>query len=396
MKDNSVPAWFGKYEEHLLPVKRISEPPLFHFFAYHDLLQFSPDGRQVLYMEAPFELRLPLPEESISLGIIDLADNCRKTNIGRTRAWSWQQGCRLQWRPGSNQEILWNDREGGKFVSRLLDIKTNKVRTFPVAIENISMDGKWALGGDFARVSHLRPSCGYTGVEDPYKDDPAPKEIGVSKLNLDTGDVTLILSLAEIAAFSSPGYTPGQKGTQYINHFIWSPNGRKFIGINRSEGFGISRQLLADADGKNLHFICDRPSHSRWRDEESILCWTNGAYRIFKADGSSKAEAELLFEAPDGHFTYLPGGDWLLTDTYPQGVERIQYLYLYNIKDGRKIIIGKFHQPEKYSLKVNKESIYRCDLHPRLSPDASKVIIDSTHECGRQMYMLDISEITGT
>jgi Tol biopolymer transport system component len=37
---------------------------------------------------------------------------------------------------------------------------------------------------------------------------------------------------------------------------------------------------------------------------------------------------------------------------------------------------------------------WRCDTHPRYSPDGTKVVIDSTHEgLGRQMYLIDVSSI---
>jgi Tol biopolymer transport system component len=37
---------------------------------------------------------------------------------------------------------------------------------------------------------------------------------------------------------------------------------------------------------------------------------------------------------------------------------------------------------------------WRCDTHPRYSPDGTKVVIDSTHEgLGRQMYLIDVSRI---
>ncbi len=36
----------------------------------------------------------------------------------------------------------------------------------------------------------------------------------------------------------------------------------------------------------------------------------------------------------------------------------------------------------------------RCDLHPRWSPDARSVCIDSIHEGERQMYLVDVSSLT--
>ena len=109
----------------------ITRGPKFHWFGYYDKLQFDPTGRYVLGMEAAFENRTPLPDDVITVGMIDLADDDRWTPFGESRAWCWQQGCMLQWLPGSRSEVIWNDREGDHFVSHILDVHTRKKRTLP-------------------------------------------------------------------------------------------------------------------------------------------------------------------------------------------------------------------------------------------------------------------------
>jgi hypothetical protein len=53
-----------------------------------------------------------------------------------------------------------------------------------------------------------------------------------------------------------------------------------------------------------------------------------------------------------------------------------------------QIDLGQFLSPPQYT------GEWRCDLHPRFSPDGKKVIIDSTHEwIGRQMYLIDIKDV---
>ena len=56
---------------------------------------------------------------------------------------------------------------------------------------------------------------------------------------------------------------------------------------------------------------------------------------------------------------------------------------------GRRIELGSFHSPEEYT------GEWRCDLHPRSSPDGRLVSIDSAHRGGRQIYLLDIGGIVG-
>lgn len=57
---------------------------------------------------------------------------------------------------------------------------------------------------------------------------------------------------------------------------------------------------------------------------------------------------------------------------------------------GKRYPLGHFHSPKEY----NGE--WRCDLHPRFSPNGRKVAIDSAHGGdGRQLYLIDISGIAG-
>ena len=88
----------------------------------------------------------------------------------------------------------------------------------------------------------------------------------------------------------------------------------------------------------------------------------------------------------NGHCTYLPGNKWILNDAYPDK-QRNQNPYLYHVASGRRVPLGSFHSPKEYT------GEWRCDLHPRFSPDGRRVTIDSPHAGGRQMYLIDISAI---
>lgn len=67
----------------------------------------------------------------------------------------------LQWRPGSRSEVVWNDREGDRFVTRILDVETGSRHTLPRPIYTLSPDGRFGLSADFARIQRMRPDYGY-------------------------------------------------------------------------------------------------------------------------------------------------------------------------------------------------------------------------------------------
>jgi hypothetical protein len=82
-------------------------------------------------MRVDFEHRSPKPDDVIELGMIDTGRGDKWIPLGESRAWCWQQGCMLQWIPGSRSEVIWNDCDGDRFVSRILDVNTCKQRTLP-------------------------------------------------------------------------------------------------------------------------------------------------------------------------------------------------------------------------------------------------------------------------
>ncbi len=55
----------------------------------------------------------------------------------------------------------------------------------------------------------------------------------------------------------------------------------------------------------------------------------------------------------------------------------------------RSAALGYFLSPKEY------KGEWRCDTHPTASRDGKYVVFDSPHANGRQMYLADISGITG-
>jgi hypothetical protein len=410
------------YAEELPPVRRITHGPKFHWFGYYDKWQFDPTGRYVLGMQAEFEHRTQTPADVVKIGMVDLQDNDKWIELGESHAWNWQQGCMLQFIPGSKTDIIWNDRirEGNeeRFVAHILNIKTRQRRTLPAPIYALSPDGRTAVAPDFRRLNDCRPGYGYTGIADPFRNERAPKESGIWKMDLRTGKRELIAPFADIAALpyqekSRPFHNEPAQAKHWFNHLLFAPDGKRFLWLHRwremtgnearqeLSGGGAkpfsTRMLTADVNGKD-HYIVDPyggTSHFIWRDPQHIAAWAwhpslNQQRFFLYRDKSNQVEPiapDVMTE--NGHNTYLPRRDntWILNDTYPDK-QRLQHPYLYHIPTNRRVPLGHFHSPKEY---VGE---WRCDTHPRYSPDGTKVVIDSTHEgLGRQMYLIDVSRI---
>lgn len=389
--------------ERLPPVRAVTRGPRFHWFGYYDKLQFDPSGRLLLSNEVDFEHRSPTAEDVINVGMVDLRDGDRWTSFGTTRAWNWQQGCMLQWLPGDGGEVIWNDREGDRFVCHILNPRTGAKRTLPNPIYAVSPDGAWAVAPDFRRLNDTRPGYGYAGIPDPHAAVPAPDDAGIWKQDLRTGDQRLMISFADVARIAPPdGYSKGAK--HWFNHLLVSPDGARIVFLHRwrGEAEGSSwktRMLTVGADGKDLHVLIPsgRVSHFVWRDPAHILAYAGFGsdpkawrFQVFK-DRSAESEVIEGMLPVDGHCTYLPAHHdaWILCDAYPDK-ERNQNPYLLRIADRRRIQLGRFRSPPEY------KGEWRCDLHPRASCDGRLVCIDSPHGGqGRQLYALDLGDLAG-
>lgn len=189
----------------LPPVRALTRGPKFHWFGYYDKLEFDPSGRYVLGMEVDFEHRSPLPSDRIQVGMVDTNDGDRWIPLGNSSAWNWQQGCMLQFLPGSKSEVIWNDRLDGQFVAHVLDIRSHRKRTIPTPVYALSPDGRWAIVCDFRRLNDMRPGYGYAGLPDPNKEVATPDDVGIWKVDLATGKRELIISIADAARIPYPG-----------------------------------------------------------------------------------------------------------------------------------------------------------------------------------------------
>ena len=419
-----VPASFHNAHSYMVksdyPVARLTNGPHQHWFGYYDKQQVSASGRYVLSNQVDLFFRSPTPQDTLQVGLIDLKNNNQWTKLGQSSAWGWQQGCMLQWLPGSSEEVIWNARLEDSFVSIIHNVKTGEQRILPKPIYTLSPDGQTGFGIDFARLQFFRPGYGYA-TKDSSVPAKAPEDTGIYRLDLQTGESKLILSYADLSELERPlGSTADNY--HWINHLLVNPSGSRMVFLNRSrpyptpeeyrKGTGkdlqgddlyVTRAITVNTDGSDLYALNDSGqfSHFIWKGDDALCAWAEPeaappedkqekAFYLFQ---DKTKQYQIVGEEAmtvNGHNTYVPNtnDEWILNDTYPQGKERMQELYLYHVPSQRKVILGKFHEPEKFS------GEWRCDLHPRTNPQGTKVYFDSTHEGGkRQMYEVDIESV---
>jgi hypothetical protein len=184
--------------------------------------------------------------------------------------------------------------------------------------------------------------------------------------------------------------------------------------------------------GKDVRFLFEGlVSHFDWRDDETILAWA-GKRKTLGAGDSTKTnpltvikrclkpvyyalgKPRILMQKVmgdsyylikdqqsennnerigmgimycDGHCTYSKDKRWILTDGYTDSHNRLP-LFLYDTQKEELYEAGRYKTPEE----LDKE--LRIDLHPRFNNDNTKVLIDSGMSGKRDMYIVDVSQIT--
>lgn len=376
------------------PVQRLTDGTRHHFFGYYDKCPWNVTGRYVLALETDFMDRPPRPDDVATVGMVDLARGNQWITLAETQAWNWQQGAMLQWLPSHpDRLIIFNARSDDRLVSVVRDVHDGSARTLPRPIYAISHDGRSALSLSFPRIHHCRVGYGYAGVPDPLAEDLAPQEDGIWWMDLETGESQLVVSLERVAAIDPH---PSMEGVHHwFNHLEFNTDDSRFVFLHRwrADKLWKTRMFTACPDGSGLFCLAhdDYVSHFAWRDESHILAWAlqreEGVFFYLFTDQSRDKEivggGVLTF---DGHCSYSPDRQWILTDGYPNA-ESKRPLLLFRPEDGLCVSLGRFYSPPELLGEM------RCDLHPRWNRDGTQICFDSAHEGERQLYVMDVRDI---
>lgn len=424
--------------ERECPVSFSTAGPENHFFGYYDKSPIDRSGERLLSHRAAFDFkRLPHADDVIEIGYWNLDDG-RYDAVATTRAYNWQQGAQLQWLgPDHETRIIFNDRDGETFVSRVVDLSGNLIRTLPFPVYTVASNGSLAICVNYPRLSWAHVGYHYEGAKDARWSGSLPDGDGLFRLDLKSAEVERIIRTRDLTQFEP--LTSMKGALHYVEHAMFNPSGSRFHFHHRwmlPDGGIYGRLFAANPDGSELRLLLDTGyvSHCGWRDDETVVGWGRpaspvGALRrsrfisravlkpllpLYHALTSRvpAAREKLLgdtyivcedrphAEKPrvltsqrfpgDGHCTWRPGDDrWMLTDTY-EDADSYRNLLLYDAREDRIVRIGRF-----YSLPETNSTGWRADLHPRWDYSGRSVCIDSTHTGQRQMHVIDVSEIVG-
>lgn len=382
-------------------IVRISpdDPTHEYFFGYYDKSPWDITDRYMLCMRANDTWSDVSPKEKADILLIDTSlpenDKNRVKKIAETSSWNVQQSCMLQWLgPDFSSRILFNDYRDGKYVSVIKEIERGKERVIPAPVYTVSADGKTALTLDFSRLYNLRPGYGYYNVPEKTKDIALPDDTSVWKIDLETGEVTDLLTYKDFATFQPRPEMQEAKSVHKVNHLMLNPSGKRcmvlyrwFVGQRK-----YTRLVTFNIDGTDMYVLSDDDmvSHCFWKDDEHILAFENkkdgGPGYYFMKDKTQEYIHCWPQLSNDGHPSYSPDRSLIVTDTYPDRA-RVAEIKLMDGTDEKKAdvkVIARVFAPFKY------DNDTRCDLHPRWNHKGDTICFDSIFEGHRGLYTVDV------
>ena len=381
-------------------ITRISpdDPNHEYFFGYYDKSPWDATDRYMLCMKAKDTWSDVSPKQKADILLIDTSlpenDNNRVRKIAETSAWNVQQSCMLQWLgPDFSNRIIYNDCRNGKYVSVILELKSGKERVIDAPVYTVSSDGKEALTLDFSRLYNLRPGYGYYNVPEKTKGVALPDSVAIWRINLENGDIIPLLTYKDFVSFQPRPEMKEKDAVHKVNHLMLSPDGKRFMVLYRwfIGERKYTRLITCDMDGSNMYVLSDDDmvSHCFWKDNNFILAFENkkkgGTGYYLMKDKTQKYKRCWSELTGDGHPSYCPNREMIVTDSYPDRA-RIQYIRVMKDENSNPEIVAKVFSPFKY------DNDTRCDLHPRWNHVGNKICFDSVWEGHRGLYYVEVEK----
>lgn len=373
-----TPAQWAETDDHYDPL----------FFGYFDKSPWSADGQKALFHRL-------CNERQVEIRVYDRQQHMAYP-VGISSAWNWQQGSMAQWLSSSSGEkIIFNDIVNGRLIARLVTAEGENETIIPWPVQVFHPGGNEFLSINYRKLDKVRPDYGYNTPISNFDSDAPLDQEGIWRVDLDSGQRTLIINLETLAAHQPRSDMVG--ATHYVNHLLYAPGGTHLVFLHRwmSDRGILSRLYRINADGSDLRLLLDDDmvSHYCWRNQTDLLAWARTSemgdhyYLIDTTTGKWQVLHDgLLDKYGDGHPSFSPDGRWILTDSYPDR-KRQRHLVLYNLAQRKLIEVGQFFEP------WHLLGIRRCDLHPRWSPDGTMVSVDAAFEGKRRTYIVDIQAL---
>jgi hypothetical protein len=404
-----LPLAFRAYrpEDSAVPIACVTPPSGDFMHSFFDVCPISPSGRHLAVTRLPFVWRYPAPGDLAEVCVVDLERRSLRA-VHRTDGWALQLGAHLHWHPLHDRFLFCNERGGGAGAAVRIDLETGELRRFAAPIYAMAPDGRYALSPALDLINASQQ--GYGVPETPWRRrrlaaaGPSAEE-GLLRLDLETGRVETLLSIAELAR---PLLAPAERrrAESYLFHVKIAPDGGRVFQVLRSRGLpdrpGTWRSGIVTfaPDGGDI-----RPAltHRDWDRGGHHPSWLPDGRRILMnlapEDGAELRFVSFAWDGSDrcqlpggrrgsGHPSVERSGRLLVTDTYlnegfaaPDGLAPLRGL---SLRDGSETLLAALDcgPPDLRARRI--------DPHPAWSRDGRRLVVNACIGGRRQVLLAEM------
>lgn len=352
-----------------------------YFFGYYDKSPWSPTDSDSLLCHRK-------KNNSDELELYLIRKGQAPEVLGRTTAWTYQQGAMLQWmRSSIIYNVIRDEVLGAEIISG-----SNRV-FLPWPVQSIHPYDDEYVAINYLRLKKMNAEYAYNVCCSNFSEDMGELSDGLWKVDVATKKAVLIVSLGAVCLHQENESMNG--ATHGINHAMYSNDGEHIVFMHRwvsVDNVRYSRMYSVKRNGKALRLLLDDKmvSHYSWTSENHLVVYASykgrsAYYYVNIDDGSCRLVHESLHSYGDGHPTLSPMGKLIVSDTYPDDSRR-QTLFLYDVSDNKIMELGRFLSPVRF------EYERRCDLHPRWNKEGNKISFDSACSGVRDSYVMDLTQ----
>lgn len=372
------------------------------FFGFHDLSPLSPDESRLLALHNEFDLRMPKPEDGVTIGYFDFKNGKigQWHKVTKSYAWNYHKGCRLQWI--DNNRIIFNTAVNGKLCSMIMDVDSNESTVIPFPIDSVYVDKdtdtEYATSFSYERLERCMPGYGYPYKDKGFLNDAAPEETGLFLVNITSQERTLLINLKDIANLVSKKIE--NEYFHFVTHTEFSHDGRYISFLYRripKEGDFMKRRsvmCIYDLLKEDLIILPTQESgsHYIWNDKNQLIASVNlngkNCHALFSPEDKNMALpiADTIINS-DGHQSFIEDNSFV-TDTYPDKY-RMANIYKVDIPTNSVDLLAKVYSPKQFQTKDFHCHI-ACDLHPRVIGNGKWVCFDSARTGKRGIYVMPL------
>ncbi len=233
------------------------------------------------------------------------------------------------WDPNAAEtQFFFNDLdvETGEVYTVLYDIeKKKRIKEYRydrthIGNGGVAWDGSFFMAINYGRLARLRPVTGYPGALDWSKDERAPQNDGIFKIDIKKGKKDLLVSYRQMEDEIKKIDKDFKNTGLFINHTLLNRDATRLYFFAR-EGWkkGGNKTNVAfslNLDGSNLKIHKQHiGGHPEWA-EDNLMIGREGKKQILYSVDQARVVGQLgtpeLFPNPEGDISLSPDGDWFV------------------------------------------------------------------------------------